>query len=121
MMIAGCSSDRGSVFQHRLASRPCSVRASARSQAAKFLDRFPRLAQAGQGWDHAYAGWFHHLLGLVEQALFPIVVSEYEEPSSRHIRLSSMRPDSWERIEIAEVPLPPPAEDSWQLRSTRER
>lgn len=80
----------------------------ARALAAKFLDRFPRLAEAGRGWDYAYAGWFQHLLGLVEQALFPVVMSDYEEPSSSHIRLSNMRPESWARMDLADMPLPPP-------------
>lgn len=83
----------------------------ARQLAAKFLDRFPDLARAGQGWDYEYAGWFSRLFGLVEQGLFPVAMADGQSPTPSNIDLASMRPRIWgEFTGDAVLPLPPPGE-----------
>ncbi len=84
---------------------------SARDLAAKFIVRFPIIAQAGMGWDYAYSGWFQRVLGLVEYGLFPIVMDDYGSPSSDGISLANMRPSVWGELKgRPELPLPPPGE-----------
>lgn len=41
---------------------------TARQLAALFLERFPKIAQNGQGRDWLYAGWLMDFLGLMENA-----------------------------------------------------
>ena len=45
---------------------------SARELAAKFIERFPRLANDSQGVDWPYVGWYVDLLGRCEQGDLPI-------------------------------------------------
>jgi hypothetical protein len=82
----------------------------ARDLAAKFLERFPIIADAGDGWDYAYAGWFQRVLGMAEQGFFPIVIADTMRTSSRRISVSDQRPATWGQFRLSELPLPPPGE-----------
>jgi hypothetical protein len=84
----------------------------ARSLAGRFLERFSELADSGRGWDHAYAGWFHRLLGLAEAGWLPVVLSDYSDISYDHIPLDDVRPKEWVSNDDvrANLPLPPPGE-----------
>jgi hypothetical protein len=84
----------------------------ARELAAKFLARFPGLAEAGDGWDYAYVGWFQRLIGLAERGWFPEVFSSSHSPGRQSIQLTDMRPDSWRECgqERPHLPLPPQGE-----------
>jgi hypothetical protein len=53
---------------------------SARELAVRFIQRFPKLVEAGQGRDWAYAGWLTDVLGRVEQGGsgdFPVFYADY--------------------------------------------
>jgi hypothetical protein len=45
----------------------------ARALARKFIERFPRVAQASIGEDWAYAGWFTRVLGRAECGQLPLL------------------------------------------------
>ncbi|WP_076072865.1 hypothetical protein [Sphingomonas montana] len=65
---------------------------SARELGVMFLDRFPIIAEKGQGRDWAYAGWLTEVLGWAEQddrRGFPVWFADYP-------------------VEIAEADRPPP-------------
>lgn len=91
---------------------PDAAQDDARHLAAKFLDRFPRLAAMGEGWDYAYAGWFQRLLGLAERGWIPVVLSNSHGPTSRCIVLFDMRPAVWRDDDEPQpvLPLPPVGE-----------
>lgn len=84
----------------------------ARALADKFLDRFPRIAHFGRGWDYAYAGWFQHLLGYAEDGFFPMLFWEYGEPRPGTLGLQDVRPAEWLKADDAtrRLPLPPPGD-----------
>jgi hypothetical protein len=82
----------------------------ARDLAAKFIERFSIIAEAGEGWDYAYAGWFQRVLGMVEAGFFPIVIADMMRTSSRRISVSDLRPATWGKLIPPELPLPPPGE-----------
>ncbi|MBP2299724.1 hypothetical protein [Azospirillum picis] len=50
---------------------------SARQLAAKFIERFPEIARAGQGPDWAYAGWYVAMLGAAEHGTIPVFFADY--------------------------------------------
>lgn len=50
---------------------------SARTLAAKFIERLPHLAEAGAGLDYAYAGWFTWVLGHAENGNLPIFFGDF--------------------------------------------
>ena len=52
---------------------------TARELSAKFVQRFPQLADAGRGRNYAYAGWFVELLGRSETGELPIAFGDYLE------------------------------------------
>jgi hypothetical protein len=68
---------------------------SARSLAAKFLERFPETARAGAGQDWAYAGWLTSALGCAENSRLPVLYGgrNYE-------------------LKIPTMPYPPPSVES---------
>lgn len=86
----------------------------ARTLADKLIQRMPELAQAGLGWDHAYAGWFQRMLGLAERGWFPEVFSNSHSPGRDAIYLGDLRPQAWRELDGKEhmpvLPLPPPGE-----------
>ncbi|MFC7477970.1 hypothetical protein ACFQS7_26725 [Dankookia sp. GCM10030260] len=82
----------------------------ARELAAKFLNRFPALAEAGKGWDHAYAGWWVRVMGAVEQGVFPIAFDDWNPPSRHGLGMTLMRPAEWAEAPVDAIPLPPPGE-----------
>jgi hypothetical protein len=84
----------------------------ARQLAAKFVERFPRLASMGMGRDHAYAGWFLYMLGLAERGWLPVVFSNSHVPTSSDIMLFDMRSPDWANDGEAppRLPLPPAGE-----------
>jgi len=49
---------------------------SARQLAEKFLDRFPRLAEAGFGENFKYSGWLNLMLGRSESGDLPVMYSD---------------------------------------------
>ena len=52
-----------------------------RQLADKFIARFPRLAELGQGTDWPYVGWYVQMLGLAEMGIGPVAYADwYEEP-----------------------------------------
>ena len=67
---------------------------NARRLAAKFIERFPKIARAGEGEDWAYAGWFVQMLGFAENGDFPMAYADFSAngkdpdpgflPSTRH-------------------------------------
>ena len=63
---------------------------TARKLASKFLDRFPSIAQLGQGVDWAYAGWYVQMLGLAERGALPVAYSDWcGEPDPRWLPTTS--------------------------------
>ena len=50
---------------------------TARELAAKFLQRFPALANAGMGRNYVYAGWFVEVLGRSEEGELPVAFGDY--------------------------------------------
>lgn len=51
--------------------------ADARGLAERFIDRFPRVAEAGRGRDWEYAGWLAELVGELERGgRLPVVVAD---------------------------------------------
>lgn len=50
---------------------------SGRELAALFLQRFPRIAEAGTGRDWAYAGWLTEALGRAELGRLPVFFADY--------------------------------------------
>ena len=53
----------------------------ARGLTAKFIERFPEAAHAGQGRDWEYAGWLAELVSELERGTFlPFVMAEYFGP-----------------------------------------
>lgn len=51
---------------------------TARQLAAKFIERFPKLAQKGDGIDWPYAGWYVQMMGFSERGSLPIAFADYE-------------------------------------------
>lgn len=49
---------------------------TARELAARFLQRFPRLSNAGRGRNYAYAGWFVEVLGRSEKGELPVAFGD---------------------------------------------
>ena len=49
---------------------------NARELAAKFIERFPKLAGEGLGNDWEYAGWYVQMLGFAERGELPIAYSD---------------------------------------------
>jgi hypothetical protein len=85
----------------------------ARTLAAKFIERFPKIAEDGRGWDYAYAGWFQRLLGLAERGFLPIVFWDAPDIPYDRITLSDVRPPEWAATDPAReesIPLPPGGE-----------
>jgi hypothetical protein len=82
---------------------------TARSLAAKFLSRFPRIAEAGLGRDWDYAGWYVEMLGGAEREEFPVAYSDYyvEPPAGR-------LPTTKEGVFL---PAPPPGEADDQVET----
>jgi hypothetical protein len=83
-----------------------------RSRADKFLNRFPVVADSGQGWDYPYAGWYQRLLGLAEAGWLPVVLRDYSDVSYDRVPLDDVRPREWYVAEEEKpiLPLPPPGE-----------
>ena len=50
---------------------------TARQMAAKFIDRFPELCEAGAGLDFANAGWLTWMLGKAESGALPVFFADY--------------------------------------------
>ena len=78
--------------------------ANARELARLFIERFPRIVEAGAGQDWAYAGWFVQMLGVAEAGFLPIAYSDWDEPSDG----VGLRTVSWEGHPCPMLPLPPP-------------
>jgi hypothetical protein len=76
----------------------------ARDLAVKFLERFPVIAEAGEGWGYVYAGWFQRVLGIAEQGFFPIVIADMMRTSSRCISVSDQRPATWAQFRVPKLP-----------------
>lgn len=85
---------------------------SARELAAKFIERFPRIAEAGLLSDWPYAGWYVQMLGFVEREEFPISYTDFMSqprkgflPTSRNLFSSELpMPPGGLSEEIAELP-----------------
>lgn len=75
-------------------------RDTARELAAKFLERFPHVAQHGAGEDWAYAGWYVQMLGHAEAGMIPMVFGDGWGPDYDHV------PTPGE----VRLPMPPPGE-----------
>ena len=45
-----------------------------------FIERFPKIAEAGKGSDWIYAGWYLEMLHLTYPDSFPIAYADYELP-----------------------------------------
>jgi len=57
---------------------------TARQLAAKFLERFPEIAQKGLGGDWMYAGWYVQMLGMAERGVLPVAYADwYSSPNPR--------------------------------------
>lgn len=58
---------------------------TARELAAKFVARFPAVAEAGRGPDWAYAGWYAEVLGRAERGELPAAYADWtdEAPDPR--------------------------------------
>lgn len=52
-------------------------RDNARQMAAKFIDRFPELCEAGAGLDYANVGWLTWMLGKAESGALPVFYADY--------------------------------------------
>ena len=50
---------------------------TARELAAKFIKRFPEIAEKALGQDWEYVGWYVQMLGLAEQGVFPIAYADW--------------------------------------------
>ena len=57
-----------------------------RQLARMFVERFPRIAEAGRGEDRAYADWFAGMLAAARKGRLPVFFADYE------IDLSSLSP-----------------------------
>jgi hypothetical protein len=85
----------------------------ARTLAEKFVDRFPRVAREGSGWDYQYAGWFQRLLGAAERGFLPVVLWDAIDIPFDRVPLRDVRPASWIRDDPTVqdcLPLPPGGE-----------
>ena len=76
---------------------------TARNLAAKFVQRFPEIAQAGLGEDWAYAGWYVQMLGLAERDEFPEAYADWHA-------VADPRWLPTERGLANRLPMPPPGE-----------
>ncbi len=75
---------------------------TARDLAAKFLERFPELAAAGQGSDWEYAGWYVEMLGMAEKGALPISYDDwYSKPPTNRLTTTNSG---------ILIPMPPPGE-----------
>ncbi|MGY3692197.1 hypothetical protein ACVIGA_002277 [Bradyrhizobium sp. USDA 3240] len=81
----------------------------ARFLADKFVTRFTRLADEGEGWSYTYAGWYQRLLGLAERGWMPVVMSDDPSSSLKKVNLQDLRPSEWRREGDGKqsLPLPP--------------
>jgi hypothetical protein len=85
--------------------------ATARKLADTFIQRFPRIAEAGKGRDWAYVGWYVELLGIAERGWFP-----YAYGGDESIMSLDAIPDSGVNLDDKPVlPLPPPGDHLDQL------
>ena len=71
--------------------------ASPSGLARRFLERFPRLAEAGYGPDWCYAGWYNHLLHVTWKRGLPYVHAGHHPP----------RPYLYMTESDVRIPLPP--------------
>jgi hypothetical protein len=85
---------------------------SARDLAAKFVKRFPHIAELGTGRDYQYVGWFQHLFGLAEKGWMPIAFSDGENPAHPGMGLIGCRASTWnaDSTVAPTLPWPPPGE-----------
>lgn len=101
-----CGGDANDYFEWRDSKTD-----SASQLAAKFVERFPRLAAQARGRDWAYAGWLIELLGRIEREnLVPVVQWEYMEESPEVLRflpLWSFNEQGTPEPDAARFPLPP--------------
>lgn len=65
-----------------------------------FIERFPKIAEAGKGSDWLYAGWYLEMLHLTYPDAFPVAYDDYWR-STDHLKLINGRKD-------IKIPIPPP-------------
>jgi hypothetical protein len=71
------------------------------SQLAElFIERFPRIVEAGRGPDWVYSGWYLEMLHLTYPDSFPIAYADWDLPKD-HLATTGARCD-------IRIPLPPP-------------
>lgn len=76
---------------------------TARQLAAKFIERFPEIAEKGRGIDWPYAGWYVQMLGYVDRnAAFPIAYGDYVDSAPQWLPVTGT-------IE-SNLPMPPGGE-----------
>jgi hypothetical protein len=68
-------------------------RDSARSLADKFVQRFRKLSEQGEGFDYSYAGWYVRLLGLADAGWLPVVLTDHAPVVDDCIPLNDFRPE----------------------------
>lgn len=83
--------------------------ATARELATLFVDRFPTIADRGNGEDWPYAGWYVQMLGVAERGHLPIAYDDgYEDLSTLpFLRTTGMTGSGSPPVT---VPLPPPVQ-----------
>jgi hypothetical protein len=77
--------------------------------ADTFLERFPRLCDAGRGADWLYASWFVEMLGIAEGGWFPVSYADYDLDESHGVYLVQTGEPTTPRPTL---PPPPPGEAS---------
>lgn len=65
--------------------------------AAKFIDRFPRIVEMGEGRDWPYAGWYVEMLGFAERGHLPVAFADWYGEAPSYVA----------RDEERELPFPP--------------
>jgi len=74
--------------------------ASPSKLADLFIERFPKIAEAGQGSDWLCAGWYLEMLHLTYPDAFPIAYADWDLPTD-YLAVTGGRED-------IRIPLPPP-------------
>ena len=73
--------------------------ATATKLAGLFIERFPRIAEAGRGSDWLYAGWYVDMMSRTYPNAFPIAYADWELPKGKLTTVGGKEVD---------IPLPPP-------------
>lgn len=93
--------------------------ATARQLADTFVERFPKITNAGMGWDWLYAGWYVEMLGAAESGYFPVVYDEDPEmDESSGMKLICVEEPGVRLGPSPILPLPPPGESDPVVENT---